>query len=124
MTDINNNMGADKLKQVQNVNFKGLENNVNVAGKNYADKEIKNLDNAHSALVGRSMIKKSTKTQKTADVNFNGQVAKNIKADLAELNANPELVAKAVAIGDLAMKKGYSYEQASAMAREFMDSYK
>ena len=122
MTDINNNMGADKLGKLHNINFEGKRNNAKKAvGKNYTEKEIKNLDNAHSALVGRSMIKKVA----VNDVpNFDGQLVENVKDDLAELASNTKLIQKANAVFEAALAKGYSYEKATAMAREFVDFHK
>ena len=121
MTDINNNMGADKIQHVQNLKFDGLKTASDVQPKNYADKEIKNLDNAHSALIGRSMVKKMKKADVPA---FNGELTKNIKADLAELNANEKSVKQANALFETAIAKGYSYDKAAAMAREFVDMNK
>ena len=121
MTDINNNMGADKLGKLHNINFEGNKaNNTADAPKNYTEKEIKNLDNAHSALVGRSMIKKVAKSAP----NFDGRIVGNVKADLAELENNPMLVTKADALFEAALAKGYSYDKAAAMAREFVDFHK
>ena len=118
MTDINKHIGADKINQIPNLNFEGSKK-VFAAQKNYTEKEIKNLDNDPSALVGRSMVKKMKKTP-----NFNAQTIQNIKGDLAELNANPKLIAQANAVFEAALKKGYTYDKATAIAREFVDSYK
>ena len=121
MTDINNNMGADKIQHVQNLKFDGLKPASDVQPKNYADKEIKNLDNAHSALVGRSMVKK---VKKSDIPNFSGNLADNIKADLAELKANEKTVKQADALFNAAIQKGYSYDKAVVMAREFVNMNK
>ena len=125
MTDINKNIGADKINQVSSMNFEGAKINTSTQ-KNYTEKEIDDLNKSHSALVGRSMIKKHQKVEKTQaqEVHFDGKTVENIKSDLAELNANPALIKKANAVFEGALKKGYSYQQASAIAREFADSYK
>ena len=118
MTDINKHIGAEKINQIPNLNFEGGKKNI-VTAKNYTEKEIKNLDNDPSALVGRSMVKKMRKTP-----NFDAKTIQNIKGDLAELNANPGLIKKANAVFEAALAKGYPYDKASAIAREFVDSYK
>ena len=125
MTDIHNNIGADNIKKVSSMSFEGTKISSSVQ-KNYSDKEIDDLNKDHSALVGRSMIKKHQKVEKTQaqEVHFDGKTVENIKSDLAELNANPALIKKANAVFEGALKKGYSYQQASAIAREFADSYK
>lgn len=120
MTDINKNVGADQIAKLHNLNFEGAKSTADVdAPKNYTDKEIKNLDNDHSALVGRSMIKKMSKGP-----NFDGRIVGNIKADLKEFNENPELVTKADAVFNAALAKGYSYDKATAMALEFVNFHK
>lgn len=122
MTDINQNVGADKLSKVSNLNFEGSKATPS-APKNYTEKEIKNLDNAHSALVGRSMIKKMQKADATQPA-FNGQTVENVKADLSFLSKNPALVSKATAVFEAALAKGYDYAKATAIMQEFVDSYK
>ena len=62
MTDINKHIGAEKINQIPNLNFEGGKKNI-AAPKNYTEKEIKNLDNDPSALVGRSMVKKCARLQ-------------------------------------------------------------
>lgn len=123
MTDIHNNIGADNIKKVSSMSFEGTKISSSVQ-KNYSDKEIDDLNKDHSALVGRSMIKKHQKVEKTQSVHFDGEIVKNVSADLAEFNANPALIKKANAVFEAALQKGYSYAQAAVIAREFADSYK
>lgn len=119
MTDINNNLGTDSLNKLHSVNFDGakFDADFEIAEKRQ-EKEIKNLNNAHAALVGRSMIKPKS------NLNFDKRIVGNIKADLAELESNPMLVTKADALFEAALAKGYSYDKATAMAKEFVDFHK
>ena len=58
MKNIDSNFGGD-VGKIKGVNFERSES-VPINGQIYSapQKEISNLDNAHSALVGRSMVKK------------------------------------------------------------------
>jgi len=120
MTDINNSIGADKVKQVPNMNFEG-QKSISATPQNYEQKEIKNLDNAHSALVGRSMVKKM---QKTATPEFNPEVVAGVKESLASLKGNERTVAFAGKVFDVAIAKGYSYEQAAKMEAAAVEDFK
>ncbi|MDD3593435.1 MAG: hypothetical protein PHX18_02290 [Candidatus Gastranaerophilales bacterium] len=116
MTDIHNH-NINKLNQT-GLNFEGIQPKEAKHANQEAAKEIKNLDKAHSALVGRSMVNKTNKLA------FDGALAKSVKADLAELNANPQAVAASNAIFEAALKKGYSYEQAASMSRIAFEDFK
>ncbi len=118
MTDISNNLGAEKIKQMHNLNSERSKV-IAETPQNYTKKEINNLDNDHSVLLGRSMVKKMEKGP-----NLSGETAQNIKQDLAELYANPELIKQADALFEAAIRRGYSYKEAAAIAREFVDFHK
>ncbi len=118
MTDINKHLSADKINQIPSVNFEGGKKQV-AAHKNYTEKEIRNLDKDPYAVVGRSMVKRMRKLP-----NFDERTMQNIRGDLAELNANPALIRKANKVFEAALAKGYSYDKASAIAREFVNYYK
>ena len=83
-----------------------------------SDKVIDNLDNSHSALVGRSMVKMS-KTPK-----FDGKLTTDIKGDLKKFNENYDLNKKAMLLADAAIAKGMPYDKAVKVAQEFIDMHK
>ena len=114
MKNIDSNFGGD-VGKIKGVNFERSES-VPINGQIYSapQKEISNLDNAHSAVVGRSMVKKMTKTP-----HFDGELVSRVKEDLAELDANYATNKKAVALEDAALAKGVSYEKALKMGEEF-----
>ena len=117
MTDINSNFGGDvsKIKGLDFERSASVSSNEEVYSAPH--KEIENLDNAHSALVGRSMVKKYTKTPA-----FDGRVVASVKSDLAALDADYAKNKKSVAIEDLALQKGIPYEQAMKMGEEFRNA--
>ena len=114
MKNIDNNFGGD-ISKIHGINF---ERSSSVSGSeptySAPEKEIDDLDKAHSALIGRSMVKKYSAAPK-----FDGKIVASVKSDLAELNANYAKNRKSVAIEDLALSKGISYEQAMKMGEEF-----
>ena len=114
MKDIGSNFGGD-IGKISETNFD--RNSVAPSGgqiQNVPHKEIKNLDNAHSALVGRSMVKKMEKTP-----HFDGEIVAKVKKDLAELQTNYAKNKKAVAVEDIALAKGVPYDKALKMGEEF-----
>ena len=100
MTDISSSFGGD-VGKIKGTDF---DRNVPVSSgeQQYCapHKEIDNLDNAHSALVGRSMVKKFSGAPK-----FDGKIVESVKKDLAALDANYAKNKKSVAIEDLALQK-------------------
>ena len=114
MTDINNNFGGD-ISKIHGVNF---ERNASVSGSEAAysapHKEIDDLDKAHSALVGRSMVKRYSKAQ-----SFDGALVSRIKSDLTELDENYAVNRKSVSIEDAALSRGIPYDQALKMGETF-----
>ena len=114
MKNIDNNFGGE-ISKIHGVSF---ERNTSVSGSepvySAPEKEIDDLGKAHSALVGRSMVKKFSAAPK-----FDGKIVANVKSDLAALNANYAKNKKSVAIEDLALSKGIPYEQAMKMGEEF-----
>lgn len=114
MTDINNNFGGD-VGKIHGVDF---ERTAPLSGDaqiySAPEKQIDDLDKAHSALVGRSMVKKMKKAPA-----FNGELAARIKGDLAALDANYAKNKKAVHLTDIALEKGVPYEKALEIGEEF-----
>ncbi len=124
MTDINSNIGADKINQVQNLNFAG-SGAENVQPQNYTDKEIKNLDNAHSALVGRSMVKKMQKQeQPKIDPILNSPLAERVKSDLVAFKGSERIVGLSDKIFEKALENGHSYEEAAKIQQEAVEYFK
>ena len=117
MTDINSNFGGD-VNKVQRMDY---DRNPSVSSNeqeySVPHKEINNLDNAHSALVGRSMVKKYSAAPK-----FDGKIVEKVKKDIAALDANYAKNKKSVAIEDLALQKGIPYDQAMKMGEEFRNA--
>ena len=110
MTDINN---IGKPDYAQSVNFEGNSPSSQSEVRDLStEKEIKDLDKSHSAVVGRSMVQKMPK--------FDGRLSADIKNDLAELNADYATNKQAMAIADLAMQKGIPYEKALKIAEEYI----
>ena len=120
MTDFNNSIGHEKINQVSGLNFEGTKATP-AAPQNYEQKEIKNLDNAHSALVGRSMVKKM---QKAAAPEFNPELVASVKESLTSFKGNEKAVGLSDKIFDAAIAKGYSYEQAAKMQAEAAAHFK
>lgn len=117
MKDISSNFGGD-VGKINGANFdrsSSVSSNEQIYSAPH--KEIDNLDNAHSALVGRSMVHKYSAAPK-----FDGKIVENVKKDLAALDANYAKNKKSVAIEDLALEKGIPYEQAMKMGEEFRNS--
>ena len=115
MTDINSNFGGDVSKTNGiNVDRTSPLPSYEPVSSAAAGKEISNLDHAHSALVGRSMVKPYTPTP-----NFDGEIVKAVKKDLADLDANYAKNKKSVALEDLALEKGIPYDKAMKMGEEF-----
>ena len=122
MTDINKNLGADQIAKLHNINFEGAKSNAEIeAPKNYTDKEIKNLDNAHSALVGRSMVKKY---QKSPLAGMNPELVASVKESLSSFKGNERIIAIGDKIFDAAIAKGMSYEQAAKLQAEALEHFK
>ncbi|MCR4880754.1 MAG: hypothetical protein K6A44_02225 [bacterium] len=115
MTDINSSSFGGDVGKIKGTDF---DRNASVSSGEQVysapHKEIDNLDNAHAALVGRSMVKKYSGTPK-----FDGKLVASVKEDLAALDANYEKNKKSVAIEDLALQRGIPYEQAMKMGEEF-----
>lgn len=116
MTEFNN-IGSGEIKKVQNLNFEGSKNAPSVQ-HNYEQKEIKNLDNAHSALVGRSMIKKSPLA------GMNPELIAGVRESVASFKGNERIIALGDKIFDAAIAKGLSYEQAAKMQAEAIEHFK
>jgi len=116
MTEFNN-IGSREIKKIQNLNFEGSKHAPSVEHK-YEQKEIKNLDNAHSALVGRSMIKKSPLA------GMDPELIAGVKESLASFKANQKIVALSDKIFDAAISSGQSYDQAAKMQAEFIEYFK
>lgn len=108
MKNIDGNFDGD-INKIRGVNFDGSmpvsENGEQVYSA--PRKEIDNLNNAHSALVGRSMVKKVQTAPK-----FDAKIVEAVKGDLAELDANYALNKKSVALEDMALEKGVPYDKA------------
>ena len=121
MTDINNNMGMDKIGKIQNIGFEGKKS-ASVSESGTQSKVVENLDNDHAAMVGRSMIKKISKS--SIQKNFDKALVESIKSSLKELNSNPKAVKDAILIAQLAMKRGASEDQATDLALEFIEFHK
>lgn len=114
MTDINSNYGGE-ISKVGGVNFEkapSFSGSEQIASGPH--KEITDLDKAHSALVGRSMVKKVSKTP-----SFNAQTVANVKGDLAALDKDYKRIKQSVNLEDIAMDRGVSYEKALKMGEEF-----
>ena len=110
MKEIDGNYGGD-VNKIRGVNFEGgVPAHENAKIYSAPHKEIDNLNNAHSALVGRSMIKKVSKAPA-----FDAKIVESVKNDLAELDANYATNKKSVNLEDAAMDKGISYDKALKM---------
>ena len=112
MKDIDGNFGGD-ISKIRGINFDG---NAPISEKgelisSASHKEIDNLNNAQSALVGRSMVKKLQRTEPK----FDGRLVDAVKGDLAALDENYAVNKKSVLLEDAAIKRGVPYEKALKM---------
>ena len=119
MTEFNN-IGSGEIKKVQNLNFEGSKHAPSVSS-HHEHKEIKNLDNAHSALVGRSMVKKY---QKSPLAGMNPELVASVKESLSSFKGNERIIAIGDKIFDAAIAKGLSYEQAAKLQAEALEHFK
>ena len=114
MKEIDGNYGGD-IQKLRGINFEGgMPVSENAQVYSAPHKEIENLNNAHSALVGRSMVKKASKAPA-----FDEKIVESVKNDLAELDANYGKNKKSVMLEDVALSKGIPYEQAMKIGEEF-----
>ncbi|MCQ2958265.1 MAG: hypothetical protein MJ180_05120 [Candidatus Gastranaerophilales bacterium] len=118
MTDFNN-INSEKINQVPNLNFDGGMQGGNLPINNASHKEVKNLDNAHSALVGRSMIHKMEKLPQVSP-----EVAQSIKDSLASFKGNEKAVTASDAIFNAAVAKGASYKEAAELQQAAVEYLK
>ena len=110
MKEIDGKFGGD-VSKVRSVNFDGstpVSENEQVYSEPH--KTIDNLNDAHSALVGRSMVKRVQKTPK-----FDAKIVEAVKGDLAELDANYATAKRSVHLEDVALEKGVPYDIALKM---------
>ena len=107
MKEIDGNYGAD-VNKIRGVNFEGsTPSSENAQIYSQPHKEIENLNNAHSALVGRSMVKKINTSPK-----FDAKITEAVKKDLKELDENYAVNKKSVHLEDVALDKGVPYDKA------------
>lgn len=120
MTDLNN-IGSDKLGQIQNLNFEGAATNDTYSVNNAPHKEIKNLDNAHAALVGRSMIKKMEKIDLPK---VSPETLESIKSSVASFKGNEKAITASDAVFNAAVANGVSYEDAAKLQQVATEHFK
>ena len=120
MTEFNN-IGPDKIGQTPNLNFEGGAINDTFNANNIAHKEIKNLDQAHSALVGRSMIKRMEKTDLPK---VSPETMQSIKSSIASFKGNEKAITASDAIFNAAIAKGASYEEAAKLQQAAAKHFK
>ena len=112
------NIGSDKIGQVPNLNFEGGATNDTYSVNNAPHKEIKNLDQAHSALVGRSMI------QRTDLPNVSPETLQSIKSSIASFKGNEKTITASDAIFNAAIARGMSYEDAAKLQQAAAEHFK
>ena len=114
MKEIDSNFGGD-VKKIRSVNFEGaMPASESEQVYSAPHKTIDNLNDAHSALVGRSMVKRIERTPK-----FDAKIVEAVKGDLAELDANYATNKKSVLLEDVALAKDVPYERAMKIGEEF-----
>ena len=114
MKEIDGNFGGD-VNKIRGVNFEGgMPVNENAQIYSAPHKTIDNLNDAHSALVGRSMVKRVQKAPK-----FDARIVAAVKGDLAELDANYATNKKSVHLEDIALERGVPYDKAMKIGEEF-----
>ncbi len=114
MKEIDGNFGGD-VSKVRGVNFEGgLPASESTQIYSEPHKTIDNLNDAHSALVGRSMVKRVQRTPK-----FDAKIVEAVKRDLAELDENYETNRKSVHLEDIALERGVPYDKAMKLGEVF-----